>query len=126
MVSRAPASGARSSAIESGDLAERRPNGVDPGQIACHQRVVARHLGANPVGALDVDDAAIDEPGECVVEGRELVHRETIFGVIGVQEVEGVLQVDVMGVTAVDRVGNACACSLDNHSIPIDRLRARG
>ena len=88
------------------DLAERRPNGVDPGQIACHQRVLARHLGAHAVGALDVDDAAIDEPGERVVEGRKLVHRETIFGVFGVQEVEGVLQVDVMGVTAVDGVRN--------------------
>ena len=88
--------------------------------------IVVRHLGADPVGALDVDDAAIDEPGEGVVEGRELVHRETIFGVIGVQEVEGVLQVDVMSVTAVDRVGNGVRVHLDNHSIPIDRLRARG
>ena len=109
-----------------GDLAERRSNGVDPGQIACHQGIVARHLGADPVGALDVDDAAIDEPGEGVVEGRELVHRETIFGVIGVQEVEGVLQVDVMSVTAVDGVGNGVRVHLITTLYPLTGYAQEG
>ena len=90
-----------------------------------HQRIVAGDLGADAVGALDVDDAAVDEPGEGVVEGRELVHRETILGVIGVQEVEGVLEIDVMGVASVDWIGSV-RVHLDNHTIPIDRLRARG
>ena len=104
MVSRAPAIGRPLLGDGSGHLAERGPNRVDPGQIAGHQRVTTGHLGAYPVGAFDVDDATIDEPGEGVVEGRELVHRETILGVIGVQEVEGVLEIDVVGVTPMDRV----------------------
>ena len=74
-------------------------------QVAGHQRVAARDLGADAVGALDVDDAPIDEPRERIVEGRELVDGETIFGVVGVQEVEGVLQIDVMGVTPVNGIG---------------------
>ena len=80
-------------------------------EIACHQRVVARHLGADAIGALDVDDAPVDEPGERIVEGRELVHRETILAVVGVQEVEGVLEIDVMGVTRCDRIPESCECS---------------
>ena len=53
-----------------------------------------------------MDDPAIDEPGEGVVKGRELLDGETIFGVIGVQEVEGVLEVDVMSVASVRRGGS--------------------
>ena len=56
-------------------------------------------LGAQPVGALAVDDAALDEPVEGRVEGREPLDRETILGVVGVQEVEGVLEADVVGVS---------------------------
>ena len=106
-------------------LAERRADRVDPGEVPLHQRVVARHLGAHAVGALDVDDPAVDEPFEGRIERRELVHRETILGVVGVQEVEGVLEIDVVSVASVDLIGGFCF-HLDNHSIPIDRLRARG
>ena len=102
IVSSEPASGARCSASGEGHLAQGRSDGVDPCEVPLHQRVVARDLGAHAVGALDVDHAPIDEPRERIVKGRELVDRETIFGVVGVQEVEGVLQIDVMGVTAVD------------------------
>ena len=77
---------------------------MDPREVALHQRVVTRHLGAHAIGALDVDDAPVDEPGERVVERRQLVDGETIFGVVGVQEVEGVLQIDVMGVTPVNGI----------------------
>ena len=98
---------------------------MDAREIACHQRVVARDLGAHAIGALDVDDAAFDEPRERVIEGRELVVRETILGVIGVQEVEGVLEIHVVGVTSSGR--NRCECFHDaNHFIAVDRLRARG
>ena len=45
-----------------------------------------------------MDDAAVDEPGQRVVERREVIERETILGVVGVQEVEGVLEIDVVGV----------------------------
>ena len=91
-------------------------------EVALHER-----LGLRPdaVRALGVDHAAIDEPGQRVVEGRELLGGETIVGVIGVQEVEGVLEIDVMRMTSLDRV-----VELDvhraNHNIPIDRLRASG
>ena len=80
---------------------------------------------ARPVGALLVDDAAIDEPGQRRVERREVIQRETILGVVGVQEVEGVFEVDVMGVPHADRSKGVCI-HLANHNRPIDRLRARG
>ena len=72
-----------------------------------------------------LDDAPFDEPSERVVEGRELLDRETILPVIGVQEVEGVLEIDVVGVAAVGWIGQVNV-HRNNHSIPIDRLRARG
>ena len=104
IVSSDPASGARCSAMAIGHLAQGRPDGVDPREVLLHQRVVARDLGAHAIGALDVDHATVDEPRERIVERRELVDRETILGVVGVQEVEGVLQIDVMGVTPVDGI----------------------
>ena len=91
------------------DLAKGRSDGMDAGQVALHER-----LGLRPdavVGALGVDHAAVDEPGQRVVEGRELLDRETIVGVVGVQEVEGVLEIDVMRMTSLDRVEVAgCSC----------------
>ena len=83
---------------------------MDPPEVARHQRVLAASLGSDAVGALAVDDAAFDEPGERIVEGRELLDGETILGVIGVQEVEGVLEIDVVSVTSVTGIG-ACGCS---------------
>ena len=72
-----------------------------------------------------MDHAAIDEPGQGRVEGREPFDRETIVGVVGVQEVEGVLEVDVVRVTPVTRVGLVLVRVHDNnHNTPIDRLRA--
>jgi hypothetical protein len=44
-----------------------------------------------------VDHPPVDEPGEGVIERRELLEGETVLGVVGVQEVEGVVQVDVVG-----------------------------
>ena len=105
MVSSAPASGDLFSAMDWATSRSADRTAWTRARSRCHQRVVARHLGAHAVGALDVDDAPIDEPGERVVERRQLVDGETIFGVIGVQEVEGVLQVDVMGVTPVNGIG---------------------
>ena len=40
-----------------------------------------------------------------IVERRQLLDRETTFGVIGVQEVEGVLEVDVVSVAPMTVVG---------------------
>ena len=49
-----------------------------------------------------MDDAATDEPGERVVQGRELLERETILGVVGVQEVEGGLEIDAVSVARIN------------------------
>ena len=125
MVSSARVSGARSSAIENATSRSAERTAWTRGEVPLHQRVMARHLGAHAVGALDVDDPTVDEPFEGRIERRELVHRETILGVVGVQEVEGVLEIDVVSVASVDLIGGFCF-HLDNHSIPIDRLRARG
>ena len=62
-------------------------------------------LAARPVGAFDVDQAAIGEPGEGVIERRQLLERETILGVEGVQEVEGGVDADVVRVARSGVVG---------------------
>jgi hypothetical protein len=46
---------------------------------------------------------AIDEEREGAVERRELLDGETVVGVVGVQEVEGVVQVDVVSVPSMTR-----------------------
>ena len=98
---------------------------MDPREVAHAAAASLGGLRADAVGALGVDDAAVDEPGQGVVEGREVIDRETILGVIGVQEVEGVLEIDVVRVTRWTG-RESCDVHLDNHNIPIDRLRARG
>ena len=108
-----------------GDLAQGVAHGVDPVEIPGRGLRLGRHLGLRPVGAFAMDDAAIDEPGQGVVEAGELLHRETIVRVGGVQEVEGRVQVHAMRVTLAGVEGGICQ-HCDNHCIPIDRLRARG
>ena len=103
-VSSAPGSGGRCSTIGVRDLAQGRAHGVDAGEVARPRTPgSAAAWTPEPVGALEVDDAAIDEPVERRVERRELLERETILGVVGVQEVEGVVEVDVVGVAPVGR-----------------------
>ena len=104
-------------------VAQRRADAVDAPELARLERVVGDRLGADAVGALAVDHPPIDEPRKRVVEGRELLERETIVGVIGVQEVEGVFEVDVVSVTPIGRV-EGLDVHLDNHSTTVDRLRA--
>ncbi|HEY8819509.1 MAG TPA: hypothetical protein VIM25_11920 [Candidatus Limnocylindrales bacterium] len=108
-----------------GDLAQRRPNAVDAREIARPLCLLGGSLGANTIRAFGVDDASVDEPGERGVERRELFDRETILGVIGVQEVEGVLEIDVVGVAAIGRI-RCVDVHGNNHLKLIDRLRARG
>ena len=106
------------------DVTERGPDFANPGEVAIRGRGIGG-VAADPVRTFAVDDAALDEPVEGGVERREAVDRETILGVVGVQEVEGVVEVDVVGVTR-DRRERGCVFHLDNHFTPIDRLRARG
>ena len=65
-----------------------------------------------------MDHAAIDEPRERVVEAGELLDRETILPVIGVQEVEGVLEIDAVGVALIGARNVVCK-HLDNHCISL-------
>ena len=107
-------------------LAQRRADGVDArrGHAPRAGRWAAAWARTRSAPSR-VDDAPIDEPRERVVEGRELLDRETILGVVGVQEVEGVLEIDVVSVASVGRI-EGLDVHLDNHSTPVDRLRARG
>ena len=57
-------------------------------------------LTIQPLGALRVDDAALDEPRERVAERRQTLERETVLEVVRVHEIEGVLEVHVVGVVA--------------------------
>jgi hypothetical protein len=84
-------------------VAERRANAMDAREVARLERGVGAGLVADAVGALGVDHAAIDEERERAVEGRELLDGETVVGVVGVQEVEGVVEVDVVSVPSVTR-----------------------
>ena len=92
------------------DVAQRRAHAMDAPELTRLERLMGDRLGAHAVGALAVDHPPIDEPRQRVVEGRELLERETIVGVIGVQEVEGVFEVDVVSVTR-DRAGRGAGCS---------------
>ena len=110
-----------------GDLAEGRPDGVDALEVAGRQRRGrCAALRASAVGALEVDHAAVDEPGERDVERRELLDGETILGVVGVQEVEGGRRRRRRGRDPDGRSVGAGSMSSRNHITPIDRLRARG
>lgn len=86
-----------------GHLSECATDRVDAGQVA--DRRCGISLGDRPltVGALEVDDPALDEPGQGAVQGRQSLQWETILGVVGVQEVEGVFQTDVVGVSQAGR-----------------------
>ena len=82
-----------------GDLAQGGAHGMDASEVARGGESVGwRACARSPIGALAVDHAAIDEPGQGVVEGRQVLDRETILEVVGVQEVEGVVEADVVGV----------------------------
>ncbi len=81
-----------------GDLAEGAAHGVHALDVAFGGVRMLGRLAARPVGAFDVDQAAIGEPREGVIERRELLDRETILGVEGVQEVEGGVDADVVRV----------------------------
>src|SRR5436190_11018764 len=107
------------------DVAEGRTDAVDAGEFSRLDRCMGRGLGTDAIGAFGVDDAPIDEPAERAVEGRKLLDPETVIGVVSVQEVEGVLEVDVVGVSPT-RLVEHLDIHLDNHSTPLDRLRARG
>ena len=56
------------------------------------------------VGALQVDETPIGEPADDPIEGRQLLARETIVVVEGVQEVEGRFHADVVGVALLEAV----------------------
>ena len=68
---------------------------MDAGKFLGRRRLVRERGGADAVGAFEVDHPAIDEPAERRVERRELLGGETIVGVVGVQEVKGVLEIHV-------------------------------
>ena len=81
-----------------GDLAEGVAHGVHALDVAIGGVGMFGGLAARPVGTFDVDQAAIGEPREGVIERRQRLVRETILGVEGVQEVEGGVDADVVRV----------------------------
>ena len=74
---------------------------MDAGQVAGRGRRLRRHLGAGSICPFAMDDPAIDEPGQGVVEAGKVLARETILAVKGVQEVEGGVEIDAMGVAPI-------------------------
>ena len=84
-----------------GHLAKGIAHGVDPVEVLGRGRRLGGDPGAGAIGALAVDHTAIDEPAQCGVERGELLDRETIVRVEGVQEVEGALEIDAMGVAEI-------------------------
>ena len=85
------------------DLAKRGPDRADPIQMTRRSTGVGLALLADPVGALEVHQAALREPSESDAKGREVLDGETIVVVEGVQEVEGGFDADVVGVAPIDR-----------------------
>lgn len=106
-----------------GHLAQGVANGVNAIEIPGGGGRLGRHLCPGAFGAFVVDDAAIHEPGQRVIEGGELLDRETIVGIEGVQKVEGPAEVDTVGVAG--NAGSERVCKhLDNHFTTLDRLPA--
>ena len=97
---------------------------MDPRQVRLQRRVAGR-LGADAVGAFHVDDAAIDEPVEGVVERRAASRAGSHRRFVGVQEVEGVVEFDVVGVASDRWSGRVNIMSITTLCL-VDRLRARG
>ena len=108
-----------------GHLAQRVPDRVDTGEIALRRVWIGLGLGAQQVGALAVDDPAFREPVQGRLQGRDPLDRETILEVVGVQEVEGVIEADVMGVVPGGSGSKGLCSHVANHFKPLDRLRAR-
>lgn len=106
-----------------GHATERAPDGVDPRQVALRRLGLEGRLRAESIGALVMDDAPIHEPRERVIEGREPLARETILAIIGVQEVEGPVERDLVSVAQIGRAG-LVGQHRDNHFTTVDRLRA--
>jgi hypothetical protein len=98
---------------------------MDPSQVVRRRGVVISIDRPGPVGALLVDHASVDEPCQGRVERREVIEGETILRVVCVQEVEGVVEIDVVRVTEAERHKGA-GIHVANHNRPVDRLRASG
>ncbi len=96
-----------------GDLTQGVTDGVHPIQVAGRHARAGGGPSACLVRAFLVDEAAIGEPGQGAVEGRQLLAWETIVMVEGVQEVEGGLHADVVGVTHIGGV----QCGLGWHRV---------
>jgi hypothetical protein len=92
---------ARGSLLDDGvsDLTQSRPDAVDPAQVTRGEIGRAGGHGTDAVGSFAVDDAPPDEPLERGIERRKALDAGTILEVIRVQEVEGVIEAHVMGVT---------------------------
>src|SRR3954453_9447464 len=105
------------------DLSQSGTDRMDPSQVPRCCGLFIGVDGARAVGALLVDDAAIDEPCQGGVERRQVIERETIVRVVCVQEVEGVIEVDVVRGTEAGR-HKGVGIHVANHNRPVDRLRA--
>ena len=88
-----------------GDLAQGAADGVDARQVALRRaarpRPAPRTRSAPSVWITPRSTNQV----EGVVERRELLGGETIVGVVGVQEVEGVVEIDVVRMTRGPRRG---------------------
>ena len=99
------------------DLAQGAADAPDAGELD----VVDANAG------VGMDELVLEEPhrgvrrAAQVLVGLVLVVRSAVTGVKRVQEVESGLEID-----AVRVLGGVQVCHVDNHSIPLDRLRARG
>ena len=109
-----------------GDLAERRAHGMDAFEVLGRDPRPGDGVTPQAIGPLAMDQAVVCEPGEDAFEGRQTLAWETIVVVEGVQEVEGGLHVDVVGVARIEGVEGGLRLHRCNHFRPLDRLRARG
>ena len=125
-VSSAPGDGGRWSTIAAATSRSAVRTAWTRARSARGEHRVAGRLDPEPIGAFEVDDAAIHEPAEGRIERRELLERETILGVVGVQEVEGVVEMDLVSMAPLGDGRNVICQHVDNHSSPVDRLRASG
>ena len=84
-----------------GDLSKGAADLMHALEVTGGHARMRRGVLASALGTLAVDQPAIGEPAQREIEARELLDEETIVAIQGVQEVEGGLDVDVVGVTPI-------------------------
>ena len=81
-----------------GEFAQGPAHGADLGEVPLADRGPRLVDRGDPIRALEVDHAAVDEPVQGDRQVPDVVDRDAVLQFVGVEEVEGVAEFDIVGV----------------------------